>query len=223
MKKSRYSASSSRKKMVTALVGFSACAVAACTPYSQSNAALGNGSLSIVRSAPPVVSQSIANAKAAAPAASMLFGFAPLPAEFVKAIVAPVVQPVLLIDTSSEQHKLALADSSTYQLTDWHNLPSDHAVAIPPGTYRILHRERDPLWYANDDFFITRSLPIPPTYGAERFQAGAYGKFALFLSPTVAIHCGPETVNEVKGIRLPCDTLSRIFAAVRLQSLVVVR
>ena len=57
----------------------------------------------------------------------------------------------------------------------------------PAGMFRVLRREKDPVWIAPDWYYIEQNLPIPPA--AERARvAGTLGTSALFLGDGIAIH-----------------------------------
>lgn len=84
---------------------------------------------------------------------------------------------------------------------------------LKPGTYQILHKQRNALWYANDNYFKSRKLPVPPQNDRSRYRRGALGDFALFVgedNPT-PLHSGPVWSQEIGGIRLNDDDLSRIY------------
>lgn len=85
--------------------------------------------------------------------------------------------------------------------------------SLLPGTYQVLHKQRNALWYATDSYFTSRKLPVPSANDRARYRRGALGDFALFVgndSPT-PLHCGPIWSEEIGGIRLNDDDLSRIY------------
>ncbi len=57
----------------------------------------------------------------------------------------------------------------------------------PVGMFRVLRREKDPVWIAPDWYYIEQNLPIPPPAQRARV-AGTLGTSALFLGDGIAIH-----------------------------------
>ena len=57
----------------------------------------------------------------------------------------------------------------------------------PVGMFRVLRREKDPIWIAPDWYYIEQNLPIPPAAQRARV-AGTLGTSALFLGDGIAIH-----------------------------------
>ncbi len=57
----------------------------------------------------------------------------------------------------------------------------------PVGMFRVLRREKDPVWIAPDWYYIEQNLPIPPPAERARVQ-GTLGTSALFLGDGIAIH-----------------------------------
>lgn len=85
------------------------------------------------------------------------------------------------------------------------------ASKLPAGTYTIAHKQRNPLWYAPDEYFSARGLKVPDQGDKMRFLRGAYGDFALFLDADKAIHSGPFDLQEISGIRCEEKEMSKIF------------
>ncbi|NQV20936.1 MAG: ribulose-phosphate 3-epimerase, partial [Rhodospirillales bacterium] len=48
-------------------------------------------------------------------------------------------------------------------------------VSLNPGTYALQHKQKRPLWYASDEYFAKRQLPIPPPGDRQRYRRGALG------------------------------------------------
>ena len=57
----------------------------------------------------------------------------------------------------------------------------------PVGMFRVLRREKDPVWIAPDWYYIEQNLPIPPAAQRARVS-GTLGTSALFLGDGIAIH-----------------------------------
>lgn len=82
---------------------------------------------------------------------------------------------------------------------------------IKPGTFKLVHKQRNPLWYAPDSYFTKRHLALPSQNDRARFRRGALGEFALFLDKETPIHSGPIWTEDIGGIRIDEHVLSRIY------------
>jgi membrane protein len=60
--------------------------------------------------------------------------------------------------------------------------------STPVGLFRVLRKEKDPVWIAPDWWFVQRGLRIPETHHPSRFMTGTLGTSALFLGDGIAIH-----------------------------------
>jgi hypothetical protein len=94
---------------------------------------------------------------------------------------------------------------------------------LAPGSYEVVHKQRNPLWYAPDSYFTARHLPTPTTHDRERFRKGALGEFALFLDKDTAIHAGPIFTNEVGGVRLAEDAIAQLYYRIPVGTTIQVR
>jgi hypothetical protein len=82
---------------------------------------------------------------------------------------------------------------------------------VVPGRYELLHKQRNPLWYAPDAYFAKRGLMVPPAGDRARFRRGALGDFVLFLNKDTPIHSGPIWSEDLGGARLDENDLSRVY------------
>jgi hypothetical protein len=87
---------------------------------------------------------------------------------------------------------------------------------LQAGSYTIAHKQRNPLWYAPDEYFSSRGLPIPGEGDKMRFLRGAYGDFALFIDADTAIHSGPFALDEIAGVRCDEKEMSKIFYSMEI-------
>ena len=92
-----------------------------------------------------------------------------------------------------------------------------------PGRYQIKHKQRSALWYAGDDYFLSRQLPVPEVGNRERYRRGALGDFALFLDTETPIHSSPIWTAEVGGLKLEDQQMRKIYYALEVGSVVEVR
>jgi lipoprotein-anchoring transpeptidase ErfK/SrfK len=58
----------------------------------------------------------------------------------------------------------------------------------PVGVYSVGRKERDPVWYAPDWFFVEKGQSVPAPDSPRRYFAGEMGEFALYLGDGLAIH-----------------------------------
>ncbi|MEX0856081.1 MAG: YhjD/YihY/BrkB family envelope integrity protein [Gemmatimonadota bacterium] len=59
--------------------------------------------------------------------------------------------------------------------------------STPVGMFRVLRKEKDPVWITPDWWYVQQALPIPPP--SQRAEvAGTLGTSALFLGDGIAIH-----------------------------------
>ena len=94
---------------------------------------------------------------------------------------------------------------------------------LQSGQYLVHSKQSSPRWYATDDYFLRRGLPVPGALDDARYLRGALGAQALFLSEHFAIHSSPVWTPEVGGARVERTVLSRIFDQAPLGVSVFVR
>lgn len=97
------------------------------------------------------------------------------------------------------------------------------SVALEPGDYFLQHKQKDPLWYAPNEYFAKRQLTVPPENDRRRYRKGALGKFALFPTTTFPIHCAPVWTNDVGGVRVSEEDLHSIFVMIPVGAPVVIK
>ncbi len=102
-------------------------------------------------------------------------------------------------------------------------IQGDGVVDLPPGEYYLQHPEKDPLWYAPDDYFKKRKLKVPAQGDRMRYRRGALGKYALYVTTTFPIHCGPVWVDDVGGLRISSSELTSVFHMLPRGTAVIVR
>ena len=95
--------------------------------------------------------------------------------------------------------------------------------ALVAGTYRVVHRQKDPLWHANDDYFLTRKMALPPVGSHDRYLRGALGDVAIYLDGDTAIHNGPIADPGVGGIKVDGELAHLLYNELENGSVVVVR
>jgi hypothetical protein len=96
-------------------------------------------------------------------------------------------------------------------------------VSIAPGDYYLQHKQKQPKWYAPNEYFVKRQLTVPPPNDGLRYRRGALGQFALFPTTTFPIHCGPLWTEDVGGLRVSATDLASIYYMVPIGAPIVVK
>ena len=96
-------------------------------------------------------------------------------------------------------------------------------LPIQPGSYTVKHKQRSPLWYAGDDYFLSRGLSIPEAGDKERYRRGALGDFALFVDNDASIHSAPVWTPEVGGLRIDDEKMKKIYYSMDVGATVTVQ
>jgi lipoprotein-anchoring transpeptidase ErfK/SrfK len=60
--------------------------------------------------------------------------------------------------------------------------------STPRGMFRVLRKEKDPIWNVPDWAFVMRGEPIPPEDSPKRREPGMLGTTALYMEEGIAIH-----------------------------------
>ena len=94
---------------------------------------------------------------------------------------------------------------------------------ITPGTFKLIHKQERPTWYATDDYFTNRGIAVPATSSRQRYLKGALGNQALFLGESLSIHSAPLWCEEVGGIRIEDKNLQEIYHRLELNSVIEIR
>ena len=94
---------------------------------------------------------------------------------------------------------------------------------LAPGVYQLLHKQRNALWYAPDVYFSHRRLMIPPQGDRSRFRRGALGDFVLFINKDTPIHSGPVWLDEIGGVRLREEELSKLYYQLSVGAVVEIK
>lgn len=96
-------------------------------------------------------------------------------------------------------------------------------MKLEAGVYHILHKQRSPLWYAGDNYFLKRGLNVPGSGDRERYRRGALGDFALFIDKETSLHSSPVWTDEVGGLRIPDEEIRKIYYSVDIGSLIEIK
>jgi len=91
---------------------------------------------------------------------------------------------------------------------------------LAPGTFGIIHKQTDPVWYAPATYFSKRNLPVPAEGTRERFRKGALGDFALFINKDLSIHNSPVNCPDVGGIKLSDKDMALLYERIGTDAIV---
>lgn len=96
-------------------------------------------------------------------------------------------------------------------------------VTIHSGDYFLLHKDKQPKWYASDEYFHARGLSVPPELDATRYLRGALGPVALYPVAGFPIHSSPLWSKDVGGLRVLPSELTPLFDSLEVGARIVVR
>ena len=181
---------------------FSACSAPnqkVASPTSNPSQVAASGAVSLVRPLPAESSS----------APVRMLGFAP----------AMGIRDGLWLEFNREERRLKLMQGEERLLSA--EIEGD--AEIRNGTYRLLHKQTKPAWYAPDSYFIARKLPVPPKTDSRRFLKGAFGDFVIVFDGDLTLHNAPLWAKDVKGLRLADNDLAKLFYSLEGDSLVEVR
>src|SRR5690606_25878301 len=65
---------------------------------------------------------------------------------------------------------------------------SDWDFSTPNGVFHVQFKERDPVWIAEDWYFVENGLPVPPPNDPKRYFPGGLGAAAVYIDHDLAIH-----------------------------------
>ena len=99
--------------------------------------------------------------------------------------------------------------------------------STPNGVFQVEFKERDPVWIAEDWYYVENGLPIPPPDDPKRYFPGGLGAAAVYISHDLAIHGTdkPELLGQRVShgcIRLSNKDALRLFHNVQVGTEVVI-
>lgn len=127
--------------------------------------------------------------------------------------------PTIWLSLNKAERKLVIMDGASVVTS----VTGDGIDQLAPGSYKVLHKQRSPLWYAPDNYFASRLLIAPPENHPERYRRGALGDFAVFLDGDVTIHSGALWTDDVGGIRLSESDMAKTYYSIAIGSSLEVR
>ncbi len=102
-------------------------------------------------------------------------------------------------------------------------IPVEGEIKLASGEYPLQHKQRNPLWYAPDEYFSKRELRIPPRGDHFRYRRGALGNYALYPTMDFVIHSGPFWSEEVGGLKVSESDLASIFVMLNVGTPILVK
>lgn len=100
---------------------------------------------------------------------------------------------------------------------------AEGAQYLPQGTFSITVKEESPLWYAPNEYFTKRSLPVPEQGSRTRFMRAALGQRTLYLNDQTPIHSGPVWLREIGGVRIKGSDMKQLYSLIPVGTRVEVR
>lgn len=99
--------------------------------------------------------------------------------------------------------------------------------STPNGVFQVKYKERNPVWIAEDWYFIENGLPVPPKNDPQRYFPGGLGAAAVYISHDLAIHGTdkPELLGQRVShgcIRLSNKDALRLYHNVQVGTEVVI-
>lgn len=160
-----------------------------------------SGSIVLSRVAPPVTAEGVD--------ASSLLGFLPVKA-------APKGHWLAI---NRQSRTVSVMDGDLQLVT----LQAEGIENLQPGNFEVIHKQKNPLWYAPDTYFTSRLLPLPEAGSKERYRKGALGDFVVYFDPQVPVHSSAVPSTEVGGIRLSAAEMSRLYYSLDIGSHVEIK
>jgi hypothetical protein len=137
----------------------------------------------------------------------------------IPALVTPAQRVGTWISIDRAQQKLTLFDGAAAI----GSFGGEGFDKLPAGSFHLILKQRNPLWYAPDSYFTARNLTVPAPGDRSRFRRGALGDFAVFLDKKTALHSGPVWSSDIGGLRMEENDLSRVYYQLDLGALVEVK
>ncbi|MCC6219701.1 MAG: L,D-transpeptidase [Deltaproteobacteria bacterium] len=102
-------------------------------------------------------------------------------------------------------------------------IAGDGQIDLEPGVYALQHKQRNPLWYAPDSYFLKRRQSVPAAEDHTRYRKGALGEHVIYASTTFAIHSASLWDSDVGGMRIKRNDLSSIYYMIPIGATIVVK
>lgn len=187
-----------------ALSTLSACSMFGNGANTQNIVSLGSGTVVVSRLAPQILQGGSPNMSDPA-VESKLLAFMPIRAQMAQINRAQTSEKWLLLNRETRSISLMQGDSPVA------TIKGEMLSSLEPGRYKIVHKQKNPSWYAPDEYFSRRTLPVPGKTAKERFRKGALGEYAMYLTKDTPIHCSPFSSDEVGGIRLSEEEITQLY------------
>lgn len=101
--------------------------------------------------------------------------------------------------------------------------PIQNAQGIRQGKFNVVLKQSDPLWYAPDQYFLTRNQTVPPSGSSDRFRKGALGSQAVFLEGELILHSSPLNESSINGVQISANEMISIYSILEPGTEIVVR
>lgn len=147
------------------------------------------------------------------------------------AVMAPLIGyfPPLMSFVPAENEVWLEVDRATAKISLYKGhevvkqIQGEGVVSMNAGEYFLQHKQKQPLWYAPNEYFTKRQLAVPATENRLRYRRGALGELALYPTTTFPIHSAPLWSDEVGGLRISAADLASIYFMLPVGAPVVVK
>lgn len=103
------------------------------------------------------------------------------------------------------------------------DIKAEGNVELDAGEYYLQHKQKQPLWYASDDYFKNRKLEVPDSSARLRYRKGALGRYALYPTTNFPIHCAPIWTEEVGGLKVSLNDMVDIYSMIPVGAPIIVK
>lgn len=122
----------------------------------------------------------------------------------------------VIIDRAKGEIQVSGSEQFSVKVDGIENLKTTEAV--------VSLKQKDPVWYAPEEYYRKRGLIVPPDYSRDRFLKGVLGEYVIYLNDEIPIHSGRFRLSEVGGIRAKdSKDFSKIYYALNVGSKVSIK
>lgn len=124
--------------------------------------------------------------------------------------------PSVTIDRGKGEIQVSGSERFSVKVDGIENLEISEAV--------VSLKQKDPVWYAPEEYYRKRGLIVPPEYSRDRFLKGVLGEYVIYLNDQIPIHSGRFSLSEVGGIRAKDPKIfSKVYYALNVGSKVSIK
>jgi len=103
-------------------------------------------------------------------------------------LVVDSINNRMTVRRGQEQLRKAVCSTGSREALDETSETRSWFFETPVGTFRVLAKEKNPVWIRPDWSFVEENMPIPPPGSPDRIVRDVMGKYALVLGHGYKIH-----------------------------------